>query len=110
MDSRIVVISIYYKLILQSLNTCIEDNTEGNNDTLYVSLSHTRLEVERYKKVSLPCLGRPITVSWPFGYEDYDKRRVFANKFESVFTEFCNKWKIGRRLFKELPLGRFPEP
>ena len=103
MDSRIVVISIYYKLILQSLSTCIEDNTEGNNDTLYVSLWRTCLEVERYREVSSLCLGTPTSVSWPlFGYEDYDERRIFANKFDSVFTEFRNKWEIGGRLFREV--------
>ena len=56
----------------------------------------------RYKKVSSLCLGTPTAVSWSFGYEDYGERRVFANKFNSVFTEFRNKWKIGGRLFKEL--------
>ena len=27
---------------------------------------------------------------------------MFANKFDSVFTEFRNKWKVGGRLFREL--------
>ena len=44
-----------------------------------------------------------------FSYEDYGEHRVFVNKFDFVFTEFHNKWKIGGRLFKELPLGSFPE-
>ena len=57
----------------------------------------------RYKKVSSLCLGTPTAVSWSFGYEDYGECRVFADKFDSVFTEFRNKWKIGGRLFRELP-------
>ena len=64
----------------------------------------------RYKKVSSLCSGIPTTVSRPFGYEDYCERRVLANNFNSVFTELRNKWKIGGRLFRELPLGSFPEP
>ena len=56
----------------------------------------------RYKKVSSLCLGTPTAVSWSFGYEDYGERRVFANKFDSVFTEFRNKWEVAGRLFKEL--------
>ena len=55
------------------------------------------------------CLGRPTAVSQPFCYEDYGERRVFADKIDSVFTKLRNKWKIGGKLFKELPLGRFPE-
>ena len=88
----------------------IKDNTEGNNDNLYVSLWRTFLEVDRYKKVSSLCLGTPTAASWRFGYEDYGEPRVFANKFDSVFTEFHNKWKIGGRLFREIPLGSFLEP
>ena len=56
----------------------------------------------RYRKVSSLCSGRPTAVSWPFGYEDYDERRVFANKFDSVFTKLRNKWKISGISFKEL--------
>ena len=58
--------------------------------------------MDRYKRVSSMCLGRPTAVSWRFGYEDYGERRVFANKFDFVFTEFRNKWKVGGRLFREL--------
>ena len=55
----------------------------------------------RYRKVSSLCSGRPTAVSWHFGYEDYDERRVFANKFDSVFTKLRNKWKISGISFKE---------
>ena len=47
-------------------------------------------------------MGRPTAASRSFGYEDYDERRVFANKVDSVFTEFRKKWKIGGRLIMEL--------
>ena len=56
----------------------------------------------RYKKVTSLCLGRPTAVSWSFGNEDYDERRVFVNKFDSVFTKLRNKWEISGISFNEL--------
>ena len=47
-------------------------------------------------------LGNTYHVSWPFGYEDYNEPRLSANKFDSVFTEFRDKWRVGGRLFREL--------
>ena len=51
---------------------------------------------------SLCFLGTPTAVSSSFGNEDYDERRVFANKFDSVFTKLRNKWEISGTSFNEL--------